>query len=44
MEKMREKERIENELKVFEKVAEKRKTYVDEFMDGDIFEEPDVFE
>ena len=42
--KLQEKEKLEQEIKNFEMQKDVAKTIVDELIDGDVFEEPDVFE
>lgn len=42
--KLKEKNKLEDEIKVFESRKQIGKTIVDELIDGDIFEQPDVFQ
>ena len=41
---MQEREKLELEIKKYEQQKDPAKTIVDELIDGDVFEEPDVFE
>lgn len=42
VEKIQAKEKIEEEIKAYE--LQRRKTYVDDLIQGEVFEEPDVFQ